>query len=365
MEAASDLTATFAYKGLNADASKRQLTAVPASGSHVQRSGCYFNLACGIKIIRINEGGSMVISILKSLTFRFKARLVLIPTVFIICLVLKPVISFSQQTFSPPPISIDRVKDNIYLIKGGSGANCFFIAGKKSNLLVDAKMTADSFRQMLGEIQKISPLPLGMIVLTHSDGDHINGLRGLEGKVKILAHRKTYEEMLPLVEQTPELKDILPTETYENSRIIDFEGTRLELKNFGPAHTSGDTIIFIPEARVAITGDLMFFGRDPLIHKHKNGTFFGYLKTLQAMLDYKPEIEIFLSGHADPAGRQQVSELISSMKEKEARVRELINQGKTLEEIKEAFGVQAPAAGTPVRRPSLVEIIYQEIMDKK
>lgn len=307
----------------------------------------------------------MVIPILKSSTFRFIARLVLVSTVLIICLALKPVMNFSQQASSPPPVSIEKVKDNIYLIKGGSGANCFFIAGRKHNLLFDAKMTTESFKEMLAEIQKTSPLPLGLIILTHSDGDHINGLRGLEGKVKILAHRKTYEEMLPLVEQTPELKDILPTETYEGSKIIDFEGTRLELKNFGPAHTSGDTIIFIPQSRTAIVGDLMFFGRDPLIHKHKNGTFFGYLKTLQAMLDYKPEIEIFLSGHADPAGRIEVSELISSLKEKEARVRELINRGKTLEEIKEAFGLPAPATGTPVRRPPLVEIIYQEIMDKK
>ncbi|MCR4396425.1 MAG: MBL fold metallo-hydrolase [Candidatus Saccharicenans sp.] len=271
----------------------------------------------------------------------------------------------TQQQTSPPPLTIEKVKDNIYLIKGGSGANCYFIAGPKSNLLVDAKMTPDSFLAMLAEIQKISAKPLLMIILTHSDGDHVNGLRGLNQKVRLLAHRKTYEEMLPAVEQTPELKDILPSETYENSQVLDFEGTRLELKNFGPAHTSGDTIIFIPGSRVAIVGDLMFYGRDPLIHKHKNGTFFGYLKTLQAMLNYNPEIEIYLSGHADPAGRQEAAGLIDSLKDKEARVRQMIEQGRTLDEIKSAFGVQPPPAGSPVRRPPLIEIIYQEIMEKK
>ncbi len=271
----------------------------------------------------------------------------------------------AQQSSSPPPISIEKVKDNVYIIRGGSGANCFFIAGKKTNLLVDAKMTPESFKEMLSEIQKISPRPLGMIILTHSDGDHVNGLGGLQEKVKILSHRRTYEEMLPAVEQTPELKDILPTDTYEGSRLFDFEGTRLELKNFGPAHTSGDTIIFVPGSRLAIAGDLMFYGRDPLIHKHKNGSFYGYLKTLQAMLDYRPEVEIFLSGHAEPAGRAEVAGLIASLKEKEAKIREMMEQGRTLDEIKEAFGVQPPPAGARVRRPSLVEIIYQEILDKK
>lgn len=283
----------------------------------------------------------------------------------IFCLIMTSGLTSAQQPSSPPPLVIEKIKDNVHIIKGGSGANCFLIAGKKTNLLIDAKMTPESFKEMLAEIQKISARPLGMIILTHSDGDHVNGLRGHQERVKILAHRKTYEEMLTAVEQTPELKDILPTETYEGSKLIDFEGTRLELRNFGPAHTSGDTIIFIPESRVAITGDLMFYGRDPLIHKHKNGTFFGYLNTLQAMLDYRPEIEIFLSGHAEPAGRTEVAGLIASLKEKEVKIRELMEQGKTLDDIKAALGVPSPPAGSPVRRPTLVEIIYQEIKEKK
>ncbi len=283
----------------------------------------------------------------------------------ILCLTMPTGLTLAQQPGSPSPLAIEKIKDNVFIIKGGSGANCFLIAGKKTNLLIDAKMTPESFRDMLAEIQKISARPLAMIILTHSDGDHVNGLRGLQEKVKILSHRKTYEEMLPAVEQTPELKDILPTETYVGSRLIDFEGTRLELRNFGPAHTSGDTIIFIPESRVAIAGDLMFYGRDPLIHKHKDGTFFGYLNTLQAMLDYRPEIEIFLSGHAEPAGRQEVTGLIASLKEKETKIREMMEQGKSLDDIKAAFGVQPPPAGSPVRRPPLVEIIYQEIKGKK
>ncbi|MGQ9801104.1 MAG: MBL fold metallo-hydrolase [Candidatus Saccharicenans sp.] len=303
-------------------------------------------------------------SLSQSRAFSWSGILALSVLIFSGLLLAASLLSATQQT-TPPPLKIEKIRDNIYLIKGGSGANCYFITGQKSNLLFDAKMTPDSFKEMLSEIQKISPKSLGMIILTHSDGDHVNGLKGLTEKVKILAHKKTYEEMLPAVEQTPELKEYLPSETYEDSQMLEFEGTRLELRNFGPAHTSGDTITFIPASKVAIVGDLMFFGRDPLIHKHKNGTFFGYLKTLQAMLDYRPEIEAFLSGHSDPVGRQEVKGLIDSLKEKEARVRQMIEQGRTLDEIKLAFGVQPPPAGTTVRRPLLVEIIYQEITEKK
>ncbi|MDY0231499.1 MAG: hypothetical protein RBR88_03350, partial [Candidatus Saccharicenans sp.] len=127
--------------------------------------------------------------------------------------------------------------------------------------------------------------------------------------------------------------------------------------------TSGDTIAIIPTSKVAIVGDLVFIGRDPLIHQHKNGSFYGLIKTLESLLAYKPEIELFLSGHADPVGREEVISLLNTLKQTEARVREMIQQNKTLEEIKAAFGLQLTSP--PPRRPPLVEIIYQEIMAKK
>lgn len=268
-----------------------------------------------------------------------------------------------QQQATPPPIIVENVRDNIYLVKGGSGANCYFLAGDKTNLLFDAKMSPDSMKEMLSEIQKISPRPLSMVILTHSDGDHTNGLPGLPEGTKIISHKKAFEEMLPAVEKSPELKKFLPSETYEDRKKLDFEGTKLELRNFGSAHTSGDTVAFIPTSKVAIVGDLVFIGRDPLIHQHKNGSFYGLIKTLESLLAYKPEIELFLSGHADPVGREEVTSLLNTLKQTEARVREMIQQNKTLEEIKAAFGLQLTSP--PPRRPPLVEIIYQEIMAKK
>ncbi|MDY0231297.1 MAG: MBL fold metallo-hydrolase, partial [Candidatus Saccharicenans sp.] len=184
-----------------------------------------------------------------------------------------------QQQATPPPIIVENVRDNIYLVKGGSGANCYFLAGDKTNLLFDAKMSPDSMKEMLSEIQKISPRPLSMVILTHSDGDHTNGLPGLPEGTKIISHKKAFEEMLPAVEKSPELKKFLPSETYEDRKKLDFEGTKLELRNFGPAHTSGDTIAIIPTSKVAIVGDLVFIGRDPLIHQHKNGSFYGLINT--------------------------------------------------------------------------------------
>lgn len=41
-------------------------------------------------------------------------------------------------------------------------------------------------------MQKISLRWLSMVILTHTDGDHVNGLRGLSEGVKIFSHKKAY-----------------------------------------------------------------------------------------------------------------------------------------------------------------------------
>ncbi len=102
-------------------------------------------------------------------------------------------------------------------------------------------------------------------------------------------------------------------------------------------------------------------GCDPLIHRHKNGNSFGYVKALKGLLELSPQVEIFLSGHADPLGRADVESLIASMEEKQTRVKTLVDDGRSIEEVKKAFGIE----DQPGRRwPSLVETIYLELTSK-
>ena len=102
-------------------------------------------------------------------------------------------------------------------------------------------------------------------------------------------------------------------------------------------------------------------GRDPLIHAHKNGTSAGLLAVLKALL--KLDADVFLSGHSDAVDRKTVEALATSIERKQAKVKALVKQGKTLDEVKAAFAADGkpPARG---RWPSLVEIIYRELKAK-
>jgi glyoxylase-like metal-dependent hydrolase (beta-lactamase superfamily II) len=268
-----------------------------------------------------------------------------------------------QYRQEPAPVTIHQVKGHIYEVKGGSGANCGFFVGEKEVLVIDAKMNEESAKAMITEIKKLTPLPLKYVIITHSDGDHVNGLIGFPEDITVVAHHQTRKDMDQTF-QDPGQRAYLPHLTF-SAKLKIYSGSKgVKLFHFGPAHTSGDVVVYFPEEKVAFLGDLLFLGRDPLVHRHKNGCSFGLVKTLKSVL--KLDAETFVHGHGDIASRSDIEGVIKSLEEKQTRIKALIEEEKSLDEIKEAFGVEdRPSQPGRRRWLSLVEVIYLELTEKK
>lgn len=273
-----------------------------------------------------------------------------------------------QQPPQPQAVTVQALQGGLYMLKGGSGANGGFCVYDKGVVVIDAKMTADATRQSVAEIAKITPLPITHILITHSDLDHVNGLNGYPPGLTIIAHAQTKKDMEEAFQKDDALKPLLaylPTRTFTDN--FDLKGLAREIRliHFGPAHTSGDIVVYFPVQKTAFVGDLAFIGRDPLVHKQKGGSFAGLVKTLKGLEGL--DAETFVAGHNDPLTKADIATLRKGLEEKEAKVREMIAAGKSLDDIQAAFGIAAPAAGAqPARRwPNIVEIIYQELTVKK
>jgi glyoxylase-like metal-dependent hydrolase (beta-lactamase superfamily II) len=269
---------------------------------------------------------------------------------------------FQTGMAQPVPVTAQPLTGGVYWVKGGDGANTGFIVGKTEVIEIDAKTSEESAREVLAQIRKVTPNPVKHIILTHSDGDHVNGLSAFPKGLTIIAHTNTRKDMEKAF-QDPKmsaLRAYLPNETVETSKPRTIDGVRLSLFYFGPAHTSGDLVVYLPDQRIAFIGDLAFIGRDPLIHVAKGGTSFGLVKYLAAILAM--EADTYIAGHTEPLTKADLQGLRRSIEEKQAKVKALVQQGKSLEEVKAAFGVAAPAGQ---RWPSLVEVIYQEVTAKK
>jgi glyoxylase-like metal-dependent hydrolase (beta-lactamase superfamily II) len=266
-----------------------------------------------------------------------------------------------------PSISVQNVKGNIYQVKGGVGANTGFFIGEKEVLAIDAKMTEDAAKQMIGEIKRLTPNSIRYITLTHSDGDHVNGLVGFPQGINIISHERTCAHMDNAFQSAQE-RSYLPNITFSERLSVYLRGglrsERIDLFYFGPAHTDGDAVVYFPVEKVAFIGDLIFIGRDPLIHRHKNGSSFGLVKVLKAILNL--DAEIFAHGHGDLATKKDILGVIQSVEEKQIRIQALVKEGKTLEQVKKVFNIEdRPDQPGGMRRMSLVEVIYLELTQKR
>jgi glyoxylase-like metal-dependent hydrolase (beta-lactamase superfamily II) len=263
---------------------------------------------------------------------------------------------------APAPLSAESLGGGVYWVKGGSGANAGFIVGAKEVVVIDAKMTEESSKAMLAAIAAITKNPVRTLVLTHSDGDHVNGLAGFPQGLNIIAHANARRDMETAFKDPKQsaLAPYLPNKVIDASQPLKIDGVRVNLLYFGPAHTSGDLVVFLPDRRIAFIGDLAFIGRDPLIHRQKGGTSFGLVQNLKKILAL--DADTFISGHNDPLKKADINGLLASIEDRQAKIQALVREGKSLDEVRKSMGV---AAAPGQRFPSLIEIIYQEVTEKK
>ncbi|MCX5806317.1 MAG: MBL fold metallo-hydrolase [Proteobacteria bacterium] len=292
--------------------------------------------------------------------------------IFFLCFV-SPVIARQVSKQAQPSrqeiqsVSIQNIKGNIYQVKGGSGANTGFFIGKKEVVVVDSKMTEDAAKQMIWAIRKMTSNPIVHIIITHSDRDHVNGLVGFPQGLTIISHENTRIHMDKAFQSARE-RTYLPDITFSDKLSLyctdDIKNKRIDLIYFGPAHTDGDIIVYFPDEKVAFIGDLIFIDRDQLIHLHKNGSSYGLVKVLKSILNL--DAEVFINGHGDPASRKDIQNHIQGIEDKQARIKELMKEGKNLDVIKKIYNIDnKPAQPGAMVWPSMVETIYLELSKQR
>jgi cyclase len=177
---------------------------------------------------------------------------------------------------------------------GGWGlANSGLVLGDDASLLVDVPFDRRTTEALLAGLPDLlaGAGPLRWLVLTHANGDHCYGAGLLQGP-EVLATDACAAELaaLPpaalarLCAQAGQLGDAgrllthafsafdftdlplrLPDRTFHGSLELQVGGQPVELRQVGPAHTTGDLVVLLPEDQVLFTGDLVFAGSHPVI----------------------------------------------------------------------------------------------------
>ena len=173
---------------------------------------------------------------------------------------------------------------------GGWGwSNAGLIVGDGASLLVDTLFDLKITQKMLDTMAHATEkAPISTVVNTHANGDHCYGNQLLSGK-EIIASAATAHEMsevppamLAALNSAPGdvgdlfrhffgefdfegIEPTLPTKTFTGKHSVTVGGRVVELVEVGPAHTAGDTLVFVPDARTVYTGDILFIGGTPIV----------------------------------------------------------------------------------------------------
>lgn len=243
---------------------------------------------------------------------------------------------------APQPLVVHQLKPNVYWVEGGGG-NVGVIVGTNGVIVVDAKTSAAGATELLADIAKITPKPVTTVFLTHSDGDHVNGLASFPKGVTIIAQENCKTEM-QAAPNAAALADHMPTRTVtKNMEDMTIDGVHLRAYHFAPAHTSGDLMVYLPDDKIMFTGDIVAT-QNPyaLIHLEKNGTSDGWLTTMNGIV--ATDATTFVPGHGDVQTKPDLQKRIADVSARRDRIKALVAQGKSLDDVRAGLGEQPPPA---------------------
>ena len=225
--------------------------------------------------------------------------------------------------------------------------NVGIIVGAAGVLVVDTGMGPANAEIVLSEVRKITDKPIRYLVSTHFHPEHNFGAQAFPDDTVIIYATEQYKDLKNKgamyrdwfidmfgddVRALLEPVELIPPDiTFERQAKINLGDRLIELHFLGEAaHTSGDTVIYLPDAKIIFTGGLTpnrFFPIMP----DADSSGAGWIASLEQLQQF--DIEAVVPGHGEISDRQLIEQVKEYLVSLRARVEELQSSNQSLEQI--------------------------------
>jgi len=196
---------------------------------------------------------------------------------------------------APKVIDVEKVKDNLYVLRGGGGNTAVFITGA-GVVVVDAKNPGWG-QPILDKIKELTPKPVTTLINTHTHGDHVSGNVEFPATVEVVAQENTKINM----EKMPIFKEHnnvgLPKRAFKDKMTLGTGADQIDLYYFGRGHTNGDAFVVFPALRVAHAGDIFAGKTVPLIDEANGGSMAEISDSLLKAYNGIKNVDTIINGH--------------------------------------------------------------------
>ena len=207
----------------------------------------------------------------------------------------------SQADLEEKKVSFTRLSDHAYAYTAEGDPNTGIVVGDDCVLVADTQATPAMAQDVLRRIREVTDKPVRYVVLTHYHAVRVLGASGFAPQ-EIIASQDTRDLIVERGEQDkaseigrfPRLfRDVesvppgmtWPTITFNGRMTLWLGRLEVQLLQLGRGHTKGDTVVWLPQDRVLLSGDLVEFDATPYAG---DAYFKDWPQTLENVAALKP-----------------------------------------------------------------------------
>jgi glyoxylase-like metal-dependent hydrolase (beta-lactamase superfamily II) len=254
----------------------------------------------------------------------------------------------SQADLTEKKVTFERLSEHAYAYTAEGDPNTGIVIGDDAVLVADTQATPVMAQDVIRRIREVTDKPIKYILLTHYHAVRVLGASAY-GAQQIIASQDTYDlivergeqDMKSEIERFPRLFNAVesvpgltwPTLTFKGEMTLWLGKLEVKIMQLGRGHTKGDTVLWLPQDKVMLSGDLVEYGATPYCG---DAYYQDWPATLDALAAFNPEKLVPGRGAALKTP-QEVADGIAGTR---AFVSELFNQvklgaaaGKDLNEI--------------------------------
>jgi glyoxylase-like metal-dependent hydrolase (beta-lactamase superfamily II) len=185
----------------------------------------------------------------------------------------------SQADLEEKKVSFTRLSEHAWAYTAEGDPNTGIVIGDDAVLVADTQATPAMAADVIRRIREVTDKPIQYVVLTHYHAVRVLGASAYQPQ-QILASQDTYDLIVERGEQDkaseigrfPRLFRNVetvppgltwPTMTFTGKMTLWLGKLEVQLLQLGRGHTKGDTVVWLPQERTLLSGDLVEFDATP------------------------------------------------------------------------------------------------------
>jgi glyoxylase-like metal-dependent hydrolase (beta-lactamase superfamily II) len=208
----------------------------------------------------------------------------------------------SQADLEEKKVTFSQISEHAWAYTAEGDPNTGIIIGDDAVLVADTQATPAMAADVIRRIREVTDKPIQYVVLTHYHAVRVLGASAYEPQ-QIISSQDTYDLIVERGEQDkaseigrfPRLFSNVesvppgmtwPTMTFTGKMTLWLGKLEVQLLQVGRGHTKGDTIVWLPQEKALLSGDLVEFGATPYAG---DAYFKDWPQTLDNLAALKPK----------------------------------------------------------------------------